>query len=96
MIIRLTDIVVLTRMSRNAASRRWSALTWLNQGGYTVSNAHLSYTTADEKYNITGFVNNLTDKHYQTHGLSLNRGSAPYWAAFGDPRTAGVTVTAKF
>ncbi|MBJ2285280.1 TonB-dependent receptor [Pseudomonas sp. MF6755] len=73
-----------------------SQWTWLNQGGYTVSNAHLSYTTADEKYNITGFVNNLTDKHYQTHGLSLNRGSAPYWAAFGDPRTAGVTVTAKF
>ena len=73
-----------------------SQWTWLNQGGYTVSNAHLSYTTADEKYNITGFVNNLTDKQYQNHGISLNRGSAPYWASFGDPRTAGVTVTAKF
>ncbi len=73
-----------------------SQWTWLNQGGYTLSNAHLSYTTADEKYNVTGFVNNLTDKRYQTHGLSLNRGSSPYWASFGDPRTAGVTVTAKF
>lgn len=70
--------------------------TWLNQGGYTVSNAHLGYTTADEKYNITGFVNNLTDKQYQNHGISLNRGNSPYWVSFGDPRTAGVTVTAKF
>ena len=31
-----------------------------------------------------------------TNTISLNRGSAPYWASFGDPRTAGVTVTAKF
>lgn len=69
---------------------------WLDQDGYALANVHLTYATADDKYSVTGYVNNVTDKQYQVHGLSLNRGSAPYWAAYGDPRTAGVSVTAKF
>lgn len=69
---------------------------WLDQDGYALANVHLTYATADDKYSVTGYVNNVTDKQYQVHGLSLNRGSSPYWAAYGDPRTAGVSVTAKF
>lgn len=68
----------------------------LYQDGYALANAHLTYTTADDKYSITGYVNNITDKQYQVHGISLNRGNAPYWVAYGEPRTAGVSLTAKF
>lgn len=71
---------------------------WSNlyQNGYTLGNARLTYTSADGKYSITGYVNNITDKQYQVHGISLNRGAAPYWVAYGDPRTAGVNLTIRF
>lgn len=72
---------------------RWDNL---YQDGYALANVHLTYATADDKYSVTGYVNNLTDKQYQVHGISLNRGNAPYWVAYGEPRTAGVTLTARF
>lgn len=72
---------------------RWSNL---YQDGYTLANAHVTYATADDKYSVTGYVNNLTNKQYQVHGISLGGGNAPYWVAFGEPRTSGVSVTARF
>lgn len=68
----------------------------LYQNGYTLANAHVTYATSDDQYSITGYVNNLTDKRYQVHGISLNAGNAPYWVAYGEPRTAGVSLTARF
>ncbi|WP_175651881.1 TonB-dependent receptor [Pseudomonas sp. Marseille-P9899] len=72
---------------------RWSNL---YQGGYALANAHVTYATADDKYSVTGYVNNLGNKQYQVHGISLGGGNAPYWVAYGEPRTSGVAVTARF
>lgn len=69
----------------------------MSQEGYSLVNARLSYFTQDEKYSVTGFVNNLTDKRYQVHGRP--NGSAAldqFVIVYGDPRTAGVSFTARY
>jgi len=71
----------------------------LNQDGYTLANARLSFATHNDKYVFTGYVNNLFDKEYKNHslpafnpGLGVN-GDSVYWAA---PRTVGVSVTTRW
>jgi len=71
----------------------------LNQGAYSLTNARLSYLTANDKYTWTAYVNNVFDKEYKNHSLPANNptaginGDSIYWAA---PRTAGVSFTARF
>jgi iron complex outermembrane receptor protein len=69
----------------------------MSQDDYSLVNAHLTYYTPDEKYSVTGFVNNLTDKKYLVHGRP--NGSAAldqFVIVYGDPRTAGVSFTARY
>jgi iron complex outermembrane receptor protein len=65
----------------------------LDQGGYTVANAHLSFSSPKQKYTLTFYVNNLTDKTYKKLELLPSYGAYP--VLWGDPRVAGVTLTAK-
>lgn len=76
-----------------------SAREHLNQDGYTLTNARVSFATHNDKYVFTGYVNNLFDKEYKNHSLpAFNQannvnGDNVYWAA---PRTVGVSVTTRW
>ena len=74
-----------------SATRQTMPQLW--QGGYTVLNAHVSYTTPNQKYIVTGYVTNLTNKVYKKLELLPSYGAYP--ALYGDPRTVGITLTAK-
>jgi len=71
----------------------------LTQPGYTIANARISYTSANELYTLTAYVNNLLDTDYRNHALpSANpaagiTGDTVYW---GDPRTYGASLIVRF
>lgn len=67
----------------------------LSQGAYTLWNANLSYLSADNKYRVSGYVKNIADKDYQTHGRP-NGPVGQYVKTYGDPRTFGVSLTTRF
>ena len=71
----------------------------LNQPGYTLANARVAYTTPDDRFTFTVYVNNLFDETYRNHALpqrnDLNgiTGDTIQW---GDPRTWGGSLVARF
>ncbi len=67
-----------------------------SEESYTVLNARLDYTTADERWNAAIFVNNLTDEEYRTFGVdaSLFFGSAE--SVYGAQRWFGASVRYSF
>ncbi|HEY8353430.1 MAG TPA: TonB-dependent receptor [Methylophilaceae bacterium] len=70
----------------------------LEQEGYTLANARVSYSTAKDKYTWTAYVNNLFDKEYKNHTLSafvngVSNGDYVYWGA---PRTVGVSFITRW
>ncbi|MBC8932128.1 TonB-dependent receptor, partial [Escherichia coli] len=71
-----------------SATRQTMPQLW--QGGYTVLNAHVSYTTPNQKYIVTGYVTNLTNKVYKKLELLPSYGAYP--VLYGDPRTVGITL----
>ncbi|MDT8757222.1 TonB-dependent receptor [Sphingomonas psychrotolerans] len=71
----------------------------LTQKGYTIANARISYTDASDRYTVSAFVNNLFDTDYLNHALpSANpgQGITGDTVAWGDPRTYGVSLIARF
>ena len=44
---------------------------WQGKSAYTLSNARLSYASADESWRVELFVNNLTDEEYRTMAFDL-------------------------
>ena len=79
-------------------STHYFALTRLptvREGGYTVSNASASYTSGDEKWQVIGFVHNLTDEEYvvQTFDLSGPNVFGMVEKYYGRPRWYGVSLT---
>lgn len=69
-----------------------------SQESYVVSNVRLTYTTADEAWSVTGFVNNVTDEEYKRMVFDLagtpaqgGFGAAEYF--YADPRWWGVSLT---
>ncbi|UIJ46621.1 TonB-dependent receptor [Sphingomonas cannabina] len=71
----------------------------LTQPGYTIANARITYTSPDERYTVSAYVNNLLDADYRNHALPQANpvqgitGDAVYW---GDPRTYGASVIVRF
>ncbi len=72
----------------------------LNQESYTVVNARVTYSTPNDKVEVTGYVNNLFDKEYRYHSLPASAppntfisGNTVYW---GNPRTIGASLTFRF
>ncbi|MCB5187419.1 TonB-dependent receptor [Methylobacillus caricis] len=67
----------------------------LNQDPYTLVNARVTYSTKDDKVELTGYVNNLFDKEYRYHALppQNSTGNIVYW---GNPRTIGASLTVRF
>lgn len=71
----------------------------LNQPGYTLANARLAYTTPDERFTFTVYVNNLFDESYRNHALpqfNAANGVTGDTIQWGDPRTWGASLVARF
>ena len=75
----------------------------LTQPAYTLANARVTYTTANERLSASFFVNNLLDTTYRNHSLPAQAGANPNSAAvfgdvvqYGDPRTFGGSVIVRF
>jgi len=62
---------------------------------YSLWNARLAWTSADDTWEIAGWIKNISDKDYVQHAFS-QRGSRIAFARFGDPRHYGVTLTYNF
>lgn len=60
----------------------------------TLMNASVRLVDADDRWKISAFVLNLTDKNYRTSGLGI----ANLWgmSIYGPPRTWGIEVGGKF
>lgn len=69
----------------------------LSQRAYTIWNTSVSFISANNKYQVNGFVKNVGDKDYQTHGRPNGApGSGQYVKTYGNPRTFGVSLTSRF
>jgi iron complex outermembrane recepter protein len=62
--------------------------------GYWLVNARATYTL-DDKYSLSVWGKNLTNKFYYVYGLNLNAFYQDYFTR-GAPRTYGVELTARF
>ncbi len=64
--------------------------------GYAVANARVGFTTADEKIDVSVFVNNLFNKAYRVYAFD----GSLYWGdtlgVYAKPRTWGVSVRYNF
>ena len=61
---------------------------------YTVMNASMRYTTADEKVAVTLFAKNLTEEVYQVDAAAV--ATLWVWSNFGPPRFIGMKVDYNF
>jgi iron complex outermembrane receptor protein len=78
----------------------------LTQPGYTLANAHITYTSPDDRISVTAFVNNVLDTTYRNHALPAyvaantvpgNMVGVPGdIVQFGDPRTYGGSLIVRF
>jgi len=70
----------------------------LDQPGYTIANARISYTAPNDRWTLTAYVNNFLDTNYRNHSLPIGgsaaiTGDVTQW---GDPRTWGGSFTFRF
>jgi outer membrane receptor protein involved in Fe transport len=70
------------------------------QPAYTLVNARLGLSTADERFSVELWARNLLDEEYGQImfdvPLQLGSGGAAQGAFLGDPRTFGVTLRAQY
>ena len=68
----------------------------VREDGYTLSNASITYYSADDKWSVSAYVNNLTDEEYlvQTFELGLFLGMTEQY--HGRPRWAGASFKYHF
>ncbi len=64
------------------------------QGAYNTSNASVTWTSGDDRWQVTGWVKNLTDEVYKQYALDL--GILGGTVVYAPPRWAGVNVTYKW
>lgn len=63
----------------------------LRQGAYSTQNARISLTSPDERYSLTAWCRNLSNKDYLVGAYDLRAFGWDQWV-IGDPRTYGVTL----
>jgi iron complex outermembrane receptor protein len=71
----------------------------LNQPGYTIANARITYTSPDQRYSLSAYVNNFLDTEYLNHALPQNNPAAGITGDtinWGDPRTYGASLIVRF
>jgi iron complex outermembrane receptor protein len=65
------------------------------EGSYAVANARVTYSSADDRWEVTGWVRNLTDRWYKVYGLDLSALGFEQ-SVYGPPRTYGATFTYRW
>jgi iron complex outermembrane recepter protein len=65
------------------------------QPSYAVSNARLTYSTADDRWEVAAWVRNLADRAYRVYGLDLSALGFEQ-SVYGPPRTFGATFTYRW
>jgi iron complex outermembrane receptor protein len=68
----------------------------LFQGSYAVVNARLGYTSMDEKWTATLFVNNLTDERYNYFAYDALAFFGSYSSNVGDERWVGASISYRW
>lgn len=68
----------------------------LQQGSYTLLNAHLDWESADGKWTAAVWGKNLADKFYHTSRVDLLAGFGFDYNHIGAPRTFGISAGMKF
>jgi iron complex outermembrane receptor protein len=68
----------------------------IGQAPLWLFNFRLGYRTPDSKFEISGWVRNLTNEAYALEVINLARLRYSVVYAIGDPRTYGITVGARF
>jgi iron complex outermembrane receptor protein len=68
----------------------------ISEGGFWKHNVRLSYRTLDGRYEISGWVENLTDERYKVDAFDLSLGQNEILEVWNDPRMYGLTVSAYF
>ncbi|MDE1150520.1 MAG: TonB-dependent receptor [Azospirillaceae bacterium] len=64
------------------------------QAGYEMTDLNLSYTTADERWTITGYVRNLEDQVVKSYAFAGSTND--FLGSYLPPRLYGLRVSAKF
>lgn len=67
-----------------------------NQEGYALSNAQISWTSADEDWKVTGYVRNLFDERYFQGKLSLVGALGREQGLIAPPREWGISLRRNF
>jgi iron complex outermembrane recepter protein len=60
---------------------------------YTVANARFGYASGDGRWDVSGYVRNLSDKHYRIYNLDLSGFLGINQSVYGPPRLYGATFT---
>jgi iron complex outermembrane receptor protein len=64
--------------------------------GYAVFNTHVGWKDLDERFRVSLFLNNLTDKSYRTIGYDLSTLCGCTEEAYGAPRWWGISAGYSF
>ena len=67
---------------------------YARQDAYGLTNVGVGYRTSNDRYAVQVWARNLWDERYAA-AFGLAGASTPYIAILGEPRTFGVTLTAK-
>lgn len=62
---------------------------------YRVWDGAVTFTSADQKWVVQGWMKNIREEEYRTHIYTHSNGAQAY-ALFGAPRTQGITVTYNY
>jgi iron complex outermembrane receptor protein len=65
------------------------------EGSYAVTNARATFSSADGRWEVAGWVRNLSDRWYRVYGLDLSAIGFEQ-SVYGPPRTYGATVTYRW
>ena len=82
----------------NFASQRWMALDYIaaeDAPGYVRLNAHVTFAMDDNRYSITAYGNNLTDRFVPIGGTQASFSPGIFYAIPDAPRTFGVRLKAR-
>jgi len=63
---------------------------------YIVTNTRISYSTRDDRFEIAGWVRNLTDRWYRVYSSDTAAILGSFQNVYGPPRTYGATVTYRW
>jgi len=71
-------------------------LPWEHQDSVVLLNLGATWTSPQDKYSITGYARNVTDKEYATSVALPSQGATAADVTLGDPRTYGIMLSVKF